>query len=416
MDGAPGYGYLGDSAACNTSGYQSRTALSTTLYKSYTYTMNMSTGTSYSISTQWWIDFNSNGAFETSETVGGNATQFTGSGTCALTIPSTVPSGVYRMRGYSCYYYGTYSPPSYVNYPNFNPCGGHYYGEARDYTVTIMNPPPYGTNSRNLNFGTIAVGATSSADTSRIVGLFLTPASGSVTITAPSNYEVSSTGTSWSSSYTAAYTSGSLTSRLVYVRFNPTAVATYTDTVRISGGGMATDIKIPVTGIGAYPCTGAPTTGTLLASDSSGYSTTSFTFSLSGASLGLGLVYQWQSSATGTAGTFTNISGATNTTYTVSGLTGGVYYRVVLTCSYSGLSATSASRYIKIFCRPTVTYGAYSCTSYGMVINALNLTGYSGTISDALSCDGTAFRDRTALSCTLRAGDTYSPTIGTSSS
>ncbi|MGI4873980.1 MAG: beta strand repeat-containing protein [Janthinobacterium lividum] len=49
-----------------------------------------------------------------------------------------------------------------------------------------------------------------------------------------------------------------------------------------------------------------------------------------------GYTYQWQSSTTSATTGFTNISGATSSTYTATGQTATTYYRLVVTCLYDG--------------------------------------------------------------------------------
>ena len=86
-------------------------------------------------------------------------------------------------------------------------------------------------------------------------------------------------------------------------------------------------------------CTGTPTAGTAVASTASACTATGITLSLTGASTDVGLTYQWQSSTNGGT-TWTNIAGATNATYIISGQAMSTQYRAVLTCGT--LSATSA--------------------------------------------------------------------------
>lgn len=92
--------------------------------------------------------------------------------------------------------------------------------------------------------------------------------------------------------------------------------------------------------IAASNCAGAPNNGTATITSSSGCSSTSFTLNTTGTTVGTGITYQWQSSPTGLAGTWTNISGAnspslaTNTSVTT-------YYQLVTTCSFSGSSSSS---------------------------------------------------------------------------
>ncbi|MDA3616161.1 PKD domain-containing protein, partial [Polluticaenibacter yanchengensis] len=86
-------------------------------------------------------------------------------------------------------------------------------------------------------------------------------------------------------------------------------------------------------------CTGTPITGTIVSSVASTCGANAFTLSLNGATLASSLTYQWQSSANNS--TWTNINGATNSTYVGTQLASS-YYRVIITCTATGASATSA--------------------------------------------------------------------------
>ncbi|HLP13052.1 MAG TPA: T9SS type A sorting domain-containing protein [Flavobacteriales bacterium] len=89
-------------------------------------------------------------------------------------------------------------------------------------------------------------------------------------------------------------------------------------------------------------CSGTPAGGTANASATSITSCTSLTtnLSLTGAATGCNISYQWQSSPNNV--TWTNISGATSSTYTAS-VAATTYFRCVVTCNLSGLSAPSTS-------------------------------------------------------------------------
>jgi hypothetical protein len=80
-------------------------------------------------------------------------------------------------------------------------------------------------------------------------------------------------------------------------------------------------------------CTGAPEAGTSTASSSSVCPSSTFSLSLSGATLAAGLTYQWQSSIDGI--TYSDITGATNSAFSTS-QTSNTYYQCVVTCSASG--------------------------------------------------------------------------------
>ena len=104
-----------------------------------------------------------------------------------------------------------------------------------------------------------------------------------------------------------------------------------------------------ITAVPTAACTAPPTAGTAVASTPSGCGTVNAGLSLTGASFGAGLTYQWQQSPTGAAGTFTNIAGATNAFYSASILT-TTTFRAVLTCS--GQSANSAPVTVSVLAQP----------------------------------------------------------------
>lgn len=99
-------------------------------------------------------------------------------------------------------------------------------------------------------------------------------------------------------------------------------------------------------------CSGSPNAGTAAISVSSGCANTLFNLSATGTSGGSGITYQWQSSSTA-SGPWTNIGGATATNYAVTaGVAATTYYKLVTTCSGSGLSNSSS----------VVSYQVNTCT------------------------------------------------------
>ncbi len=88
-------------------------------------------------------------------------------------------------------------------------------------------------------------------------------------------------------------------------------------------------------------CSGTPAAGTATSNvASTNCSSTAVTLTGTGVTVGCGITYQWQSSTDNS--TWTNIAGATSNIYTGSNLS-NTYYRLVTTCSNSGLSNQSAS-------------------------------------------------------------------------
>ena len=90
----------------------------------------------------------------------------------------------------------------------------------------------------------------------------------------------------------------------------------------------------------AVGCTGTPSTGTVTASSISGCAGGIINLTTSGFTSGAGINYQWSSASSGT-GPWTNIVGATATTYSFVSNVGTSYYRLVTTCTTSASSNTT---------------------------------------------------------------------------
>lgn len=104
--------------------------------------------------------------------------------------------------------------------------------------------------------------------------------------------------------------------------------------------------------ISAVTCTGTPTAGVAASTITNILCAgTPFTLSLTGATLASSLTYQWQSSLDNV--TFTNITGATASAYNTTQALPSVYYRCIVTCTPSALSATSTSIQITSVSGPT---------------------------------------------------------------
>lgn len=122
--------------------------------------------------------------------------------------------------------------------------------------------------------------------------------------------------------------------------------------------------------IAAIPtCSGTPTAGTISANTSICSANTT-SFSVTGASTGLGITYQWQQSANGSTGwaSVTGGTGATTTSYTTPALTTTTYYRLAVTCTNSSTTSyTSAAS-------ATVT----ACCSYTFRLTDAYGDGWNG--------------------------------------
>jgi hypothetical protein len=103
------------------------------------------------------------------------------------------------------------------------------------------------------DFGNINVGSNSTSQSFALSGANLTGAPGNITVTAPStDFQVSNDNSTWGASTTVAYSSATLASTNVYVRFIPQSGGFKSGNVSISGGG-ATAITVAVSGTGVVP-------------------------------------------------------------------------------------------------------------------------------------------------------------------
>jgi hypothetical protein len=118
--------------------------------------------------------------------------------------------------------------------------------------------------------------------------------------------------------------------------------------------------------IAAPNCSGTPNASTAVSSVTNGCDGSPFTLSASGFSIGTGLTYQWQSAPTAT-GPWTNIAGATTTTYNTSTST-TAFYRMVTTCSFSASNNVSN----------VVSYTVQSCCSYTFLLTDSFGDGWNG--------------------------------------
>ncbi|WP_343634547.1 GEVED domain-containing protein [Fluviicola sp.] len=142
------------------------------------------------------------------------------------------------------------------------------------------------------------------------------------------------------------------------------------------------------------PCTAPPTAGTVSAASNPICPSVNNVLSVTGASSGTGLTYQWQSSTTGAAGSFANIAGATSASYT-SNQTVNTYYRRYVTCS--GMTDTSAAllvttnSFINCYCTSNSTSTADEeilNVSIGTLLNnssTCSTTGGPGSIQNQYS-------------------------------
>ncbi len=433
-------GGISDASTCGsgTGGsayYYNNVGMSVTFVQSGSYATTMGPSYYY-VSGQIWIDFNDNGVFEQSETVGGY--QNPTSTTIAryhptIVIPANAQPGIHRMRvinGYSSYYAAGYST-TYPAYPKMNPCPSSvvpyvYYADTRDYTAVVnLAPASLISTQSSIAFGNVTTGVSSipprffTITGSNLAG---TP----ITVTPPANFSVSLDGVTWytgamSVPFTPGFPVGSLSATNVYVNFNPSAATTYSGNIVISGASLPSAVNVAVSGTGIANCSGTPVAGTTSVTPTSGNGGVVFSLSLTGASTSGGILYQWQSSPDGT--TWSNIQDGIYSTYTFSGLLANTYYRCILNC-VAGSSAISTSVMVTYTggvaassCTPSSYYSP--CTYYvGTTGNPVIINGAGGTvISDASPCgSGTGgspyYYNNTSMSVNLNQGGSYTTTIG----
>ena len=151
-------------------------------------------------------------------------------------------------------------------------------------------------------------------------------------------------------------------------------------------------------------CSGAPVVGAAVATPTSGGATIPFTVSAPGVVAAAGVTYQWQSSSSAT-GPWTDIPGATNTSYSFVSIYADTWYRLLATCTLSGGTTTASDSVMITYvatppCFPDFSSWFSPDPSYG--IDAFNVNGFSTTsIADAgieAAADPTSgYLDRTAL-------------------
>lgn len=114
-------------------------------------------------------------------------------------------------------------------------------------------------------------------------------------------------------------------------------------------------------------CSGTPAPGNTIASANNICSGVSVTLSTQNNTVGTGVSYQWQSSVNGT--TFTDISGATSSTYVTTPVE-ALYYRVNVTCSTGPATGTSVPVQVTFSNNLTSVTGATRCGAGSVSLTA----------------------------------------------
>ncbi len=153
----------------------------------------------------------------------------------------------------------------------------------------------------------------------------------------------------------------------------------------VSAGGVFQVNSIVVGGAvaAAGSCTATPASGTPSPVPASFCGSGSSLITLTGASAGTGISYQWQSSSS-VSGPFSNISGATNVTYTTSTISATSYYQCVTTCASFG-SATSSVATVTVNPIPSAITGTTTFAQHTTSTLADATAGGTWSSSDALT-------------------------------
>jgi hypothetical protein len=117
-------------------------------------------------------------------------------------------------------------------------------------TFTGSGTSPFltATPSNISGFTYVIGGGPSEIQTTTLGGLNLTPAAGSISVTAPADFEISSDGVTFSSNFTIAYTNGAFNDKTVSIRLKSgLAAGSYSGGMTVSGGG-ASDLSVALSG------------------------------------------------------------------------------------------------------------------------------------------------------------------------
>jgi len=118
-----------------------------------------------------------------------------------------------------------------------------------DVSITAVAAPAIAVDPTSLAFGNVLL-TDNSVKSYALSGSNLTSAPGNIRVTAPTGYQVSLSELSGYDSFIdVAYTSASLSSTTVYVKFSPSAVQSYNGSITHSGGGV-TSQTLSLTGNG----------------------------------------------------------------------------------------------------------------------------------------------------------------------
>ena len=210
-------------------------------------------------------------------------------------------------------------------------------------------------------------------------------------------------------SFTVPITATSGTTRMrILTSFTPSNPS---DPCTNSGSGEYEDYAFTV--IPLVPCSGTPAPGNTIANTSLACANVGFTLSLQNFTNGSGVTYQWQSSPDGIA--WSNVSGATSSTYTTS-QTVTTYYQCAVTCS---ASSTTISNPLMIgmdvvsncYCANTGGTSTYYISNFTTTVGTTNINNTSGFSTNGygnyLAMSASQMQGQTINFSITGAGSTY---------
>jgi len=178
-----------------------------------------------------------------------NNTSATGGGTIVAIVPGVAGANTYLDSGLTpgtTYYYSIFAVDKAFNYSNAATCSG----------TPSSTTPALLTSPASLAFSYVKVN-TSNTQSFNLYGGTLSPASGNITVTAPTGFLVSTSSTTgFASTVNVPYTGGSLGSTTIYVKFSPTAIQAYPGSISLSGGSATLSVSLTANGsaynLGSY--------------------------------------------------------------------------------------------------------------------------------------------------------------------
>ncbi|TCJ14215.1 PKD domain-containing protein [Flaviaesturariibacter flavus] len=172
----------------------------------------------------------------------GITTNGTGTGAFSGTITGLVPGVTYYYRAYATNSVGTS------------------YGAELTFTTPVAVPTLTATPA-TLDFGNQTVGTTSGNLSYSLSGVYLSPAAGNITVTAPAGFSVSTNPNGpFGATASVPYTGSTLAATTIYVRFTPAVVGAVNANAVNTGGGVAA-LNVGLAGSGAVALPGTTNVG-----------------------------------------------------------------------------------------------------------------------------------------------------------